>query len=103
MGIRIQVGLGPLKWSRPVRIPRAQRNALNLIGSLLYLALLGGLWVGYGLAMLNGWRYSGLLFVAIGVVLGLGLWFLGRRAWGQWGSGPAPRRTARSMVSTARR
>ncbi|MBJ8343716.1 hypothetical protein [Antrihabitans sp. YC2-6] len=87
MGIRVQVGVGPLQWSRPIRIPRAQRNALNLIGSLLYLVLLAALWLGYALALLNSWRFALVLFVAIGVVLGGGLWWLGRRAWEQWGVG----------------
>lgn len=101
MGIRIDVGLGPLHWSRPIRIPRAQRNALNLIGALLYVVLLGGLWLGYALALFYGWRFAIVLFLAIGVVLASGLWWLGRRAWDQWGSEPRPR-YARA-ASTARR
>ena len=80
MAVRIEVGVGPLKWSRPLRLPRAQHNALNLIGSMMYLALLIGLWFGYALALLYQWRFAIVLFLAIGVVLGAGMWWLGRRA-----------------------
>ncbi|NMN94713.1 hypothetical protein [Antrihabitans stalactiti] len=78
MAVRIEVGLGPLKWSRPLRLPRAQRTALNLIGSMAYLALLTGLWFGYAFALIYQWRYAIVVFLAIGVVLMAGLWWLGR-------------------------
>ncbi|MFH5210626.1 hypothetical protein [Antrihabitans spumae] len=100
MGIRIDVRAGPLRWSRPLRIPRAQINALNLIGALLYLATLAGLWVGLALAVLYEWRYAVALFLAIGAVLSAGLWVLGRRAWAQWG--PVPRRTPAKRQRTHR-
>jgi predicted MFS family arabinose efflux permease len=79
MALRIEVRAGPLRWSRPLRLPRAQRNALNLIGSMLYVALLVGLWFGYALALLYQWRFAIVVFLAIGVVLIAGLWWLGRR------------------------
>ena len=78
MAVRIEVGLGPLKLSRPLRLPRAQRTALSLIGSMMYVALLIGLWFGYALALLYQWRFAIVLFLAIGVVLAVGLWWLSR-------------------------
>lgn len=84
MGIKVEVGLGPLRWSRSLRIPRAQRNALTLLGSLLYVAALTALWVGCAVALLYGSGWAVALFLALGVTLGIGAWWLGRQAWEQW-------------------
>lgn len=79
MGVRVEVGVGPLRWSKPVRLPRAQRNALNLIGCFAYVCTLAALWLAFAVAMLCEWRYSAAIFVADGVLLGVGVWWLGRR------------------------
>ena len=81
MGVRVEVGVGPLRWSRPLRLPRTQRNALNLIACFAYVCLLAALWLAYAIAVLCGWRYSTAIFVADGALLAGGVWWLGRRVW----------------------